>query len=233
MSPTKDRHRMPHPCLQTKLIGGAVDRWSSDALAAASGDPTERIALYADLGLLRRAVDGKYDEDSLHRIGLIRFARERGVEEHRLAQAVAEQGDLLSVFDYLSSATPTEWTRMQAASEAGLDAELIAALIELLGWDPHERATDEDIAAFDLLTQALTLGLPREPLLQLVRVYADILDRLADAEVRTFHNYVHEQFRASGLSGSELLEATQSLGKPLLDLVEPAIIYFHRRAFER
>jgi class 3 adenylate cyclase len=183
--------------------------------------------------LLKRTVDGDYDADAFHRLELIRFAGSRGIDEQQLAGALTEQGDLLTVFDYLSSAHPTELTRMQAATEANLDVELVASLSEILGWDPNARATNEDVEALHLMSTALQLGLAREPLTQLLRVYADLLDRLADAEVRIFHDHVHEQFRASGLSGQELLDASQSVGSPLLDLVEPAITYFHRRAFER
>ena len=106
-------------------------------------------------------------------------------------------------------------------------------LIEILGWDVDAMASSEDVGALGLFVQAVSTGLEREPLLQLIRVYADLLDRLADAEVRIFHEYVHEQFRAEGLSGPELLKATESLGKPLLELVEPAVLYFHRRAWQR
>jgi class 3 adenylate cyclase len=63
--------------------------------------------------------------------------------------------------------------------------------------------------------------------------YADATDRLADAVVRTFHDYVHERFRAQGLEGRELLEATQAVGKPALKFVEPALLHFHRRAYRR
>ncbi|MGH3677657.1 MAG: YHS domain-containing protein [Mycobacterium sp.] len=59
------------------------------------------------------------------------------------------------------------------------------------------------------------------------------MDRLADAIVRTFHNYVHERFRAQGLVGEELLKATEDVGKPALKLVEPAVLLFHRRAYQR
>ena len=84
-----------------------------------------------------------------------------------------------------------------------------------------------------VLGRAVALGMPRDALLELVRVFADATDRLADAVVRTFHNYVHESFRAQGLVGRELLEATQRIGKPMLDLVEPAMLHFHRRAYQR
>lgn len=36
-----------------------------------------------------------------------------------------------------------------------------------------------------------------------------------------------------GLAGRQLLETTQGVGMPLLDLVEPAVVYFYRRAFQR
>src|SRR5262249_37808884 len=61
----------------------------------------------------------------------------------------------------------------------------------------------------------------------------DATDRLADAVVRTFHDYVHERLRAEGLGGRELIEANQAVGRPALDLLEPAILYFHRRAYQR
>jgi len=75
--------------------------------------------------------------------------------------------------------------------------------------------------------------MPRDALMQLLRVFADATDRLADAVVRTFHNYVHERFRAQGLGGWQLLEATQRVGRPALELVEPTLLYFHRRAYQR
>ena len=209
------------------------ETWEADRLAAATGESVTQLNRYVDLGLLSRTVDGRYEADAVHRLQLIQFARERGIDEQRLSDAVEEQGDLLGLFEGLSSAEPTEQTREEAALGAGLDMELVSELVEILGWDLRDRATNEDLEAFELLTQALSLGLAREPLMQQVRVYADMLDRLADAEVRIFHDYVHEQFRAQGMSGRELLEATESLGKPLLALVEPAIRYFHRRAWER
>jgi adenylate cyclase len=36
-----------------------------------------------------------------------------------------------------------------------------------------------------------------------------------------------------GLAGPELLAATERVGKPVLDLLEPTVVYFHRRAYHR
>jgi class 3 adenylate cyclase/YHS domain-containing protein len=207
--------------------------WTPQDLSLATGEPIDRLAAFADAGLLVRLPDGRFDVDAWNRVQLIQFARQRGVGEDQLADAVGKQGDLLGIFEGLSVGEATTYTLAQAAAEAGLDADLTDEVTQLLGWDQSTIATSEDLDALRLLAQAVSTGLDCEPLLQLLRVYADLLDRLADAEVRIFHDYVHERFRAAGLSGRELLTATESLGKPLLELVEPAVLYFHRRAWAR
>lgn len=207
--------------------------WTAQDLSAATGESLDRLAALADAGLLERQADGRYAGDAINRMRLIRFAGERGIDEVRLAASVANQGDLLGIFEGLSSAEPTRHTLGQAAVEVGLPSGLAAELAEVLGWDESRIATNEDVEVLRLFVRAVATGLDREPLLQLVRVYADLLARLADAEVRIFHDYVHEPLRAGGLSGRDLLTATESLGKPLLGLVEPAVLYFHRRAWEQ
>jgi hypothetical protein len=43
-------------------------------------------------------------------------------------------------------------------------------------------------------------------LLQLLRVYADALGRVAEAEVRLVHFYVHDGLKASALAGHDLID---------------------------
>jgi class 3 adenylate cyclase len=198
-----------------------------------TGEPIDHLAALADAGLLLRQADGSYASDAWNRMRLIRFARHRGIDEERLAAVIATQGDLLGIFEGLSSPEPTRHTLEQAAAEVGLVPDLMAELTDVLGWDATAIATTEDVDALRLLAEAVKTGLEREPLLQLVHVYSDLLERLADAQVRVFHDYVHQQFRARGLSGRELLAASESLGKPILGLVEPLVLYFHRRAWLR
>jgi adenylate cyclase len=209
------------------------ETWTPEELSTATGESVDRLTAFADAGLLLRVDDGHYDADAWNRIRLIQFARERGVGEDRLAAAVVAQGDLLGIFEGLSVGEPTALTLAQAAEQVGLPDDLMDDITQALGWDASTMATDEDVDALRLLSQAVSTGLDREPLMQLVRVYADLLDRLADAEVRIFHDYVHERFRAAGLSGRDLLDATEALGKPLLGLVEPTLLYFHRRGWAR
>jgi adenylate cyclase len=206
--------------------------WSLDKLATAAGEPEDRIRLYVDVGLLHRQADGHLEPDSLHRLRLIQFARSRGFTDEQLAAATASQGDVLGIFDEPTPLDNVAENLVDAASGFGLDDALIAELTEILDWDV-EAGTESDMAALRILARALELGMPRDALMQIIRVLVDATDRLADAVVRTFHNYVHERFRAQGLVGRELLEATEGVGKPMLELVEPAVVHFHRRAYQR
>jgi adenylate cyclase len=206
--------------------------WSLDKLAAVAGEPEDRIRRYVDVGLLHRQANGELEPDSLHRLRLIQFARSRGFGDEQLAAATASQGDLLGIFDEPTPLDIVAGNLAEAAREFGVDEAVFGELVEIMDWDV-DAGTESDIATLRVLARALALGMPPDALLQVVRVFADTMDRLADAVVRTFHNYVHERFRAQGLVGRKLLAATEGVGKPLLELVEPAVLHFHRRAYQR
>lgn len=207
--------------------------WNLDNLAAAAGEPKARISGYADAGLLHRQPDGHFDADSLYRVRLIQFARSRGVSEEHLAAAIVGQGDLLGIFGEPVPLGDATVSVVDVARDLGLDDALIADLTEILGWADVGTSTESDVAILQVLSKVLALGMPRDALMQMVHVFADATTLLADAIVRTFHDYVHERFRAQGLTGPKLLAANEGVGKPLLDLVEPTVVHFHRRAYQR
>ena len=62
-----------------------------------------------------------------------------------------------------------------------------------------DRITDEDIGALERMASALHNGFPLVALLQLVRVYAQAGRRIAEAEVRLFHLFVHEPMIRDGI----------------------------------
>jgi class 3 adenylate cyclase len=176
---------------------------------------------------------GVFAGDSLHRLQLIQHARRRGISDEDLAVAIKQQGDLLAVFEELEPGTVTEQTMVEVARDAALPDRVVGELIDVLGADDDAPATTDDLNGLQLLQQALQLGVPEDALVQLIRVFAESTERLADAEIRIFHDHVHEQFRAQGLTGPELLAATEAIGKPALTLAEPAVLYFHRRAYHK
>jgi class 3 adenylate cyclase/YHS domain-containing protein len=198
-----------------------------------AGEPEHRLRWYAEVGLLHRQPDGRFEPDSLRRLRMIRFARSRGVGDEQLAAATAHQGDLLGLFGEHDPVDEAAGNLTDTARGLGLDDALIAELAEILDRGDSEPITEADVAMLRALARAVAIGMPREALLQLIVVFADAMDRLADAIVRTFHNYVHERFRARGLVGGKLLEATDRIAQPMLEFVEPTVLYFHRRAYQR
>jgi adenylate cyclase len=66
-------------------------------------------------------------------------------------------------------------------------------------------------------------------LLQLVRVYTQAMARVADAEVRLFHLYVHEPLMRSGATGVETAEQMHALSREVLPLAGPILDQVHQR----
>ena len=70
---------------------------------------------------------------------------------------------------------------------------------------------------------------PLVALLQLVRVYAQSIRKIAEAEVRLFHLYVHEPLIRQGVGALEMAEEMEELAAELMPLTGPLIEYLHGR----
>lgn len=68
-----------------------------------------------------------------------------------------------------------------------------------------------------VIAEALHNGFPEDALLQLVRCSPTRPNGLADAAIRTFHDYVHDHLRAQGLTGPARHAAGERLVTPTLD----------------
>jgi adenylate cyclase len=204
-----------------------------DDLALLSGQSTDDICAWQALGLLKEGAD--FSAEDLERVGLVAFAARRGVSPQDLARYCQEQGNWLDVFVRWSTPAGAEtvYTRDELAERAGLERDVVDKVIAAAGLRDRQYGYEEDIETACLVSTALKFGLPLEALLQMLRVTSDSLNRASDAMVRLFHVHMHERLRSEGLSGAELMAATQNLADPLSELVEPAIIYFSRKAWER
>ena len=75
----------------------------------------------------------------------------------------------------------------------------------------------------------LAAGFPLVAFLQLVRVYVQSMRRIADAEVRLFHLYVHEPLIRDALPELEMAEEMGELAADILPLAAPLTEYLHTR----
>ncbi|MET0729915.1 MAG: adenylate/guanylate cyclase domain-containing protein, partial [Solirubrobacterales bacterium] len=122
-------------------------------------------------------------------------------------------------------------SRGEAAARTGLEEELIERVMTLLGTPTALEGTlnEQDVEAVEQMAAVLGAGFPLVALLQLVRVYAQSIRRIADAEVRLFHIYVHEPLIRQGVDALEMAEEMEDLARELLPLTSPLMEYVHQR----
>jgi adenylate cyclase len=158
--------------------------------------------------------------------------RERGHSLDDLRLAVRD-GRLAFGFveDLLPGARDEPVPRAQASAQTGLEEELIERVMTLLGTPTALEGTlnEQDVVAVENLAAMLGAGFPLVALLQLVRVYAQSIRKIAEAEVRLFHLYVHEPLIRQGVNALEMAEEMEGLARELLPMTSPLMEYVHQR----
>ena len=71
------------------------------------------------------------------------------------------------------------------------------------------------------IAAVLDAGFPLVALLQLVRVYAQSIRKIAEAEVRLFHLFVHEPLIAEGVDALQMAEEMEGLARDLFPSAAP------------
>ncbi|HWP32322.1 MAG TPA: adenylate cyclase regulatory domain-containing protein [Solirubrobacterales bacterium] len=157
--------------------------------------------------------------------------RERGHSLEELKRA-GREGRLAFGFTEDVLPRPEEQSTVEdVARETGLEPELIERILVILG-TPLERErllNPHDVQALRHCARVLAAGFPLVAFLQLVRVYAQALRKVADAEVRLFHLYVHEPLIRDGVPELEMAEEMGELAGDVLPLASPLIDYLHTR----
>jgi adenylate cyclase len=91
------------------------------------------------------------------------------------------------------------------------------------------RLNEEDLKAMRHCADVLASGFPLVAFLQLVRIYAQSIRKVADAEVRLFHLYVHEPLMRDEVPPLEIAEEMSGLAADLLPVTAPLMEYMHNR----
>ncbi len=157
--------------------------------------------------------------------------RERGHSLEELKQAGREGRLAFGFVEELFPPSEEQVTIEEAARGTGLEPELIERILVILGTPlGRERILSrEDVRALRHCSDVLEAGFPLVAFLQLVRVYVQSLRRIADAEVRLFHLYVHEPMMRDNMPELEIAEQMGSLAADILPLAAPMTEYLHTR----
>jgi len=174
---------------------------------------------------------GRWTRTAAAQARVVARMRERGHSLTELRAAVRE-GRL--AFGFIEDLLPERgrfFSPAEVAERAGLEEALVERLMALLGTPTtlERRLTEQDAEAMERIGVVLAAGFPLVALLQLVRVYAQAIRRIADAEVRLFHLYVHEPLIRQGVPSLEMAEEMEGLVKALIPLSLPLMDYIHNR----
>ena len=176
--------------------------------------------------------DGRWTTAAAAQARVVARMRERGHSLEDLRRAVRD-GRLAFgyVEDLIPGARERPIGRAEAAAQTGLEEELIERVMSLLGTPTALEGTlnEQDVEAIKSIGAVLGAGFPLVALLQLVRVYAQSIRKIAEAEVRLFHLYVHEPLIRQGVDALEMAEEMEGLARDLLPLTSPLMEYIHER----
>jgi adenylate cyclase len=208
----------------------ADERISLSEASRRSGVPVSTLKRWAQERVVpvRR---GRWTVAAAAQARVVARMRDRGYSLEDLKNAGKEGKLAFGFAEELFAEGEGEVTVAMIARDTGLEPELIERILTILGTPKGHQAhlTPEDAVAIRHCARVLAAGLPLVAFLQLVRVYAQSLRRIADAEVRLFHLYVHEPMIRDGVPELEMAEEMGDLAADVLPLASPLTEYLHNR----
>jgi adenylate cyclase len=197
--------------------------------ARRSGVPESTLKRWAEQRVL--PVRGGWTPAAAAQARIVARMRERGHSLSEIRGAVRDGRLAFGSVEDLLPAKERILTRAEAAAAVGLEEELIERIMGLLGtpMELTDRVSEDDVEALGELAQILREGFPLVALLQLIRVYAQSLRKIAEAEVRLFHLFVHEPMIREGIPALEMAEEMEGMAAGLIPRVSPLMEYVHAR----
>ena len=175
--------------------------------------------------------DGKWTPAIAAQARVVARMRERGHSLSQIRGAVRDGRLAFGSVEDLLPAPGRHLSRAEAAEAVGFEEELVERIMGLLGTPMAmaDRVSEDDLKALEQMSGVLNNGFPLIALLQLVRVYAQSLRKIAEAEVRLFHLFVHEPMIRDGVPATEMAEQMEGMARDLIPTVAPIMEYIHSR----
>jgi adenylate cyclase len=209
----------------------ADERISLSEAVRRSGVPASTLKRWAEEKIVpvRR---GRWTATAAAQARVVARMRERGYSLEDLREA-GREGRLAFGFaeELFSEETGGGMSLTAVARETGLEPELIERILVILGTPKgrQRNLSPEDVAALRHCARVLAAGFPLVAFLQLVRVYVQSMRRIADAEVRLFHLYVHEPLIRDAVPELEMAAEMGDLAADIMPLAAPLTEYLHTR----
>jgi adenylate cyclase len=204
---------------------------SLEDLASRTAEPAKRLEAWHSRGLIGRNGEDVFTVEDIGRVRLIHQLLHYGHSLDDIHGALHSPDSVRQFYlDEMTSHLSTRrFSLAESAELAGLELEQAKTFVEATAVaDSGGMLEEDDIGFLRSLKVALDAGYPQEALVQIIRVYADLMRRAAEVGHRTSHFYLHHQaVKDTGETDTrQRLEQTFSRVEPM---VEPALIYFLRK----
>ena len=175
--------------------------------------------------------NGEWTPAAIGQARVVARMRERGHSLKQIRTATEEGRLAFGFLEELFPSQPQRYSFTDAARETGIEEALIKRVIAGLGVNTESVGTvsPDELQLLRHVAAVLDTGFPLVALLQLVRVYGQAMARIADAEVRLFHLYVHEPLMRSGTTGMETADQMHAMSRQVLPLAGPVLDQIHQR----
>jgi adenylate cyclase len=218
---------------------------SSERPAQPRSLPREELAEQADVGAefvdrlieLGALGDGRTDTFGpmdVRRARLLHAWEEAGLRAEAIMDLV-RKGELSIAWlntPVMTRARRLETTVRDLCREMDVPVRLAEAVYEAIGFappSPTDGVREGDRELVELVSTFVGVGADQVPTLRLLRVYADSLRRIAQAEAELYEDQIEERLRRSGYDERQLLEFGARFGDQVIGLLEHAITDIYRR----
>jgi adenylate cyclase len=212
----------------------AVMNLSESELAERSGTTPEQIHRLAEVGILVPDPEGGFRLADVQRVRLAEACERGGISLEDMGKAIASGHLSFSFLDLvLSDPRPlTDTTYGDLSRQLGWSFEFMERSYEAMGLPiplPDQRIREDEAEVIPATQFILAAGIGEESVARVLRVYAENLARIAQAEAQFYHSYVEMPMLKSGMSELDMLTLAAQMSPQMQQIVENVIRWLYRR----
>jgi adenylate cyclase len=215
-----------------------MDVYSAHELAQRAGVEVDYIARLVELAILTPVEAQTFSPGDVPRVRLVLSLERAGVPLEGISTAI-RGGDLsLAFMDqpfYERFASLSTMTFEELAAKTGVPIELLMVVREAIGFgqpQPHDRVREDELRIAPVIERLLETGSRPAVVERLLRVWGESMRRIAETEGSWWHTEMEMPLLESGMSESEMLEASHRLSAELTHLQEKAVLEIYHAQHE-